>query len=95
MDHPLGTYTKEIVWIRNCVGVWRFECNRCGLVVQTKEGESTDRVDAAQYHHVCDPSKKTGLPAFDPNAPFTFAEKVQEILDRPTPGATTPAVGTS
>lgn len=80
MEHPLGTYTQEIVWVRNCVGVWRFECKRCGLVVQTKEGEPADRVEAAR-HHVCDPSKKTGRPAFDPDAPFTFAEKTQAILD--------------
>lgn len=83
MEHPLGTYTKEIVWIRNCVGVWRFECNRCGLVVQTKEGESVARADASK-DHVCDPSKKTGRPAFDPSAPFTDIEKMQAILDGTT-----------
>ena len=83
MEQPLGTYTIDIVWVRNCVGVSRFECQRCGLVVQTKEGESTRRTDAAR-HHVCDPSKKTGYPAFDPDAPFTDEEKLMAILNRAT-----------
>ena len=79
-EQSLGTYTTDIVWIRPNVGVSRFECRRCGLVVQTKEGESTQRTEAAR-HHVCDPSKKSGY-CFDPDVPFTFEEKMQAILNR-------------
>jgi len=83
VKHELGTYTIGIVWLpdHNAVGVWRFECQRCGLAVQTAQGESSDKCHAA-VRHVCDPSKKDGRPAFDPTEPFTFNEKIQAMLDK-------------
>jgi len=81
MEHPLGTYIREIVWIRPCVGVWRFECKRCGLVVQNEEGTSDYESKAhAAERHVCDPSK-LGRMAFDPTKPYTHSEKIKAALD--------------
>jgi rubredoxin len=83
MERQLGTYAIEIVWLpdHKAVGVWRFECSRCGLVVQAAQGESSDRCHAAA-RHVCDPSKKDGRPPFDPTEPFTLNEKIQSMLDK-------------
>ena len=83
MESPLGSYVIDIAWLpdHKAVGVWRFECFRCGLVVQTQQGESSDKCYAA-VRHVCDPSKKDGRPAFDPKEPYTEREKTQAVLDR-------------
>jgi hypothetical protein len=85
MDHSIGAYELGPVSVseNGCVFAMRFECKRCGLVVQATrdDPESNDKARAA-VRHVCDPSKKDGWPAFDPAAPYTFHEKTQAILGR-------------
>lgn len=56
--YPLGHYTWDIHWIRSHVGVWRGECERCGLTVQAGEGQGGDDLRYQLKNHVCDPSKK-------------------------------------
>ena len=61
--------------------VWRFECSRCGLVVETRAHENADRCYAAARGHVCDPSVKTGY-KFDPNEPYDWADKADALLKK-------------
>lgn len=60
-QYALGHYTWGVHWIRSHVGVWRGECQRCGLFVQSKEGQGGYEVDILHERlksHVCDPGRK-------------------------------------